>query len=385
MRYVLALFVFLGGLGCGATDTGTTGDGGDGDGGAIGDPRDTDGDGLDDPVDNCRGKPNPDQADGDSDGVGDACDNCPLLANIDQDDWDGDGIGDPCDPDPPPETCGSQATTFERLKPNIFIVLDISDSMNNNNKWTQAKAALDQIATNLASMLRFGLATFPGALDECAEPDLRLPMGDHTTAEIQSSYGSITPNGNTPMQLALKTTRTNNWYSVATDPYDAQRKKAVVLVTDGQPNCGTGGGPVATEAGLIYAGGVPVYVVGFGAGVNPDTLNSVAQAGGTDNPNDAANRYFQANNASDLEMALSTIGGLLVTCDLKLNDAPPDPNRVYVLVNGQPLVRGDPNGFTYDAATNTVTLTGQACDDLKNSQGTANVQVILGCPPTVPQ
>ena len=70
---------------------------------------DTDRDGIADKADNCRYRPNANQADADSNGTGDVCedtdadsildlnDNCPFVANTNQSDSDGDDVGNACD------------------------------------------------------------------------------------------------------------------------------------------------------------------------------------------------------------------------------------------------------------------------------------------------
>jgi hypothetical protein len=370
MRVILVPFLLLMLVGC---DSGTIGDTGAKDGGQTR----TDGGGV--------------PGDDDGDGVLDEDDNCPSVYNPDQLDWNSDGKGDPCDPQPPPETCGDQLARFDRAKPNILVILDRSLSMDEDDKWDQATAALSQMALNLADDLRLGLAVFSGlsggGQQTCADPTLRLTMGEHTSAEVQASFAGVSPGGATPMTRALEVARTSGWVSDSADPSDATRKKNVLLVTDGQPNCLTPqdyrdedpDGAVAA-AGAFEAAGVPVYVVGFGNGVSPATLDLLAEAGGTDNPNDAAHRYYQANNGTDLEAALLAIGSAIVSCDLAVTDRPADPTRIYVLVNGTALVRDDANGFTYDSATNTVHLTGTACTALKDS-AEPDLQVIFGCPP----
>ncbi len=326
----------------------------------------------------------PDDADGD--GVRDALDNCASVPNSDQTDWDMDGQGDPCDPDPPPMTCGDQQAAFVRHKPNLLVLLDKSKSMDQNGKWSQATTALDQVAVSLYDDLRLGLALFPAlGGDSCQGPSLQLTMGDHTTAQIKASYASASPGGFTPTALALSTARSMGWMSDSTDPENATRAKNVLLVTDGQPNC-TAADPITTdaqpaidEAAALKAAGVPVFVVGFGSGVDATILDDIAEAGGTDNPGDPNHRYYQANNGTELEAALLSIGNQVIDCKLSVQDTPADPTRIYVLLDGAPLTRDAADGFVYDAASNTVTLQGAACAALHAASAPA-VKIIFGCP-----
>lgn len=372
----VGILVSLALAGCGAEDNPYAADGGR----TYEDPlADDDGDGVANEKDNCWDKANPKQEDADGDKLGDACDNCPKVSNWDQWDADKDGKGDPCDPDPPTKTCGEKEATFSKLTANIFLLLDKSGSMSSSNKMTQAKSALDQLAASLWDDLRFGFAYFPGTGGSCAAATRTLAMGTHTQAQIKAAYASLSPNGSTPMALALETTRTKAWYSDPSDAQNAARNKAVVLITDGQPNCNRPEAQVVAEAAKLYAAGIPVNVVGFGSGVTPSTLDAVAKAGGTDNPGDPAHRYYQANNATELAKALQSIGTALASCTIQLDSKPPEPKRIYVLANGTALVRDDPNGFTYNAANNTVTLKGTACTKL-NAATTPKLKVIFGCP-----
>jgi Cys-rich repeat protein len=402
-------------------------------------PPDGDGDGVPDALDNCPTVANPDQKDTDGDGVGDACDNCPTVANPDQQDTNGNGKGDACDAAPPPPgpttRCGDQTAAFNILAPDVFLLLDKSGSMaecavtgggadcasvancprngqvGTNvcpsgqcsgtrcvprpgmglSKIEEAKAALNQVATNLAATTRFGFANFAGAADNCAAPDRLLAMGSYSANTLKNTWANINPGGNTPTALALTTVRQNNWESDPTDPNDAQRSKAVVLITDGIPNCGPGGAGDETgqatashdAAAQLAAAGVPVFVVGFGDGVNPGTLDTIAQGGGTDAPPAGSPFYYQANSAADLESALTAITTSLVSCTLALTSTPPAPDRIFVTLDGTNLVRDNPNGFTYDAASNSVTVTGTACTTLKTTPN-PSLEVIFGCPPPPP-
>lgn len=332
-------------------------------------------------------KVSPDDLDGD--GRKNADDNCPEVFNMDQLDWDNDGIGDPCDPDPPPETCGDAEVAAERIAPNVLVMLDRSLSMRENNKWRDANDALDSLSNSLADELRLGLALFPGDGGMCAAPELVLPIGNHTASEFQDSYSGEDPAGATPMRRALERTRTEGWLNDASDPSDAKRSKNLLLVTDGQPNCAVDHeddydysdlDATLSQATQLHDSGVSIHVVGFGGGVDQDALNQLAEQGGTDNPSDPANRSYQADNGQELESALLAIGANVGSCTLDLAGKPADPTRIYVTLDGTPLVRDDPDGFVYNESNNTIELKGNACDSVKEEPSPA-IRIIFGCPP----
>jgi len=340
---------------------------------------DTDGDGIVDADDNCWAVANPDQKDTDKDNHGDLCDNCPKIPDMFQTDHDNDGKGDVCDADPPKKMCGIVDAKFSQLRANIFLLLDKSGSMQSDSKMTQAKVALDRLAKDYWDKLQFGFAYFPGKGDSCAAPTRTLGMGQHSHSKVRAAYTSLTPGGATPMAEALATVHSKGWYKDPNDAAGAARKGAVVLITDGKPNCNKGSSSVASEAAKLYKAGVPVHVVGFGSGVTPATLDAVAKAGGTNNPKDPSHRYYKASNATDLGKVLASISSSLVSCTIALANKPPDHLRIYVLLNGKALNRAAADGWSYSAANNTMTLKGSACTALKGASA-GKVRIIFGCP-----
>lgn len=389
-------------------DGGTPGDGGATNNNATDPWSDADGDGIVAQFDNCPDDANDDQADGDSDGVGDLCDNCVDQPNFDQNDEDDDGTGDVCEEEPAGEICGTQQNEFELIKPNIYLVIDRSTSMRNDDgtgdsRMTRARAGLDQIGDNSADSVRFGISVYPCAREGDACDQLNkeiLPIGDYTLAEFKASYttdfdANTCPHGNTGTEdpgldveeggrhctesgAALSDVLDRMLLSDPMDPLDAQREKAVVIITDGGA-CGCGAQDATVQAASdLAAAGIPVYVVGFN--FDDMRLDAVAMAGGTDAGAPGPPRFYRASNADQLAAALNDIESLSIPCSFELDPEPEDPNRLWVSVDGNFLDRDTMNGFVYDEDTNTVTLNGDACDALKMADPMdPPLEIISGC------
>lgn len=335
----------------------------------------SDGDGVVDRDDNCPFDDNVDQADSDGDGIGDACDNCPSIANTPQTDSTGDGVGDSCATAPVGEICGEQASGFVRLDPNIYFVLDKSGSMD-GQPLSQAKQGLNQIFDALSDEIRVGFGAFPLG-DFCGESMQNLlPMGSYDSARIKSSYSGINAQGGTSTPDALQTIYRDNLVDDPTDPDADLRARAVVLITDGEPNsCGELPGTI-TAAQTLRDADIPVYVIGFNFGSNPSNLNLIAEAGGTD-ANINGERYYLANDAQTLVSAIGSISREVISCSYKLDTPPEDPDKVWVSINGNYLPK---NQYGVDGASNTLTLTDQACDTLRNSDpDNTELTITMGC------
>jgi uncharacterized protein YegL len=333
--------------------------------GEVYDPsKDHTGDGTPTIEDNCPEHYNPDQLDSDGDGVGDECDNCPNVPNYDQHDSTGDGVGDACSPEPVGDICDEQTTDFEILAPNVHIVFDKSGSMG-GTPLSQAQQGLRLMADALADDIRFGLSLYPGGSETCSNWSHQLfPMGQHTAQYIRNQVNTISAGGITPTGAALNDVRANNWLTEPGDSLDDRREKIVILITDGVTNRCNSEHPPAARAGDLAAQGVPVYVVGFKSGVDPAELNGIAQAGGTNNPNDA-NRYYFADDSQDLIDAIESIAGDVISCSYTLDPPPEDGNKIWVEVDGEYTTQNPAYDYTYDANSNTLTLNEAACDHLQ--------------------
>lgn len=340
---------------------------------------DTDGDGARDVEDNCKDKSNPDQSDIDGDGVGDACDNCPTKSNVAQVNTDGEGLGDACSPTPTGPICVTQMAMAEQLVPNVFILLDRSSSMRENDKWNKAVNAINAMADSLSSEARFGLATYDHSQGDCGPSTRRLPLGTHSASAIKMSIANLMPNRGTPTAVALGDVLRNNWTDDGNDPKNSQRKKAVILITDGKTNdCAGGHGGAVMQIQSLKNKNITTYAIGFGSGANPMQLSEYAQAGGS-------SRYYTANDTSTLVQALRDVIAENIGCryavDARTDEFNADRIWVELTVNGQSFMLKDNSndGYQYDPRSNTLSIVGSSCDALTNTPN-ARIKIDLGCP-----
>jgi von Willebrand factor type A domain len=307
-------------------------------------------------------------------------------------------------------TCGNTSITPNRAPVDVFIVLDRSGSMyysiaedcycvasisgstsplcanpnNCVNRWDSVKTALSQAMTAIPT-IHWGLEMYPaqgGSVCATATtPNVTLGTADSASA-VQNAIIRGAPSGNTPTANAI--TAAAGYVGTISDGL----KRAILLATDGAPNCLNGQigdtNDLPNTLAAITATwqmGIPVYVVGIGPSVG--NLDSMAQAGGT-------NHFYPATSPQQLSDALTAISKIIsTTCSFTAPTSPPDNAKVWVYVDKQ-LVAEDPaNGWTFNGSdTTTIVLTGSYCQDMLSGV-TSNVQIIFGCkdeppPPVIP-
>lgn len=366
---------------------------------------DTDGDGQVNVGDNCPTQANPGQQDGDGDGLGDACDNCPAVSNRFQEDANGDKIGDACEPlfDLPPAlpSCADANAAGQWIKPNLYLLLDISRSMQwvprrtedvppdpKDSRLGLVKAGLDQLAAPLTASFNLGLGVFPAPGDRypsCRAEDLpaeRLAMGSHTAEALRQSYRDLIPAGGTPTRHALLQVLARALLGIPGDSLAAQRRKAVVLLTDGQPTSGdqtcdddSDLRETIKAVAKLAGAGVPVYVVGI-AGTNEAAMQRLAVAGGTDDPSHPSRDWFLVSDQNSLVQALRAIAGATASCSAALAETPaagePDYARVTVATTIDGVRRVVPreptNGWTLQSGPPAlVELHGSSCQQVRDA------------------
>lgn len=371
--------------------------------------KDTDDDGDIDLQDNCPETPNPDQTDSDNDGVGDACDNCPQVANYLQTDSNNDMQGDACTTQPVGDICDTVESGFEEVRPNVYVLMDESGSMGNDNKMTKAKDAFRALhhGFNVGTSglggpngtVRFGLASFESASCPGLKSEhLTIDDAPHTTCEVVCALNGNTSGvpgcsgcnksgffdgGGTDLGNGLEYIYQNQLYR-GSGPLSDVRPAVVIAISDGKSSDEGICDPASQPAQRLHNDGVDVYAVGFSSGADMSQLDAIAQAGGTNNPNRSGEAYQADANAGDLANELSSISEDVISCSYELDEDPSniDREKIWVEVDGTFI---DRSKYSYDGSSNTVTLSESQCDQVNQmSSGNTNVQDLItievGCP-----
>jgi hypothetical protein len=189
----------------------------------------------------------------------------------------------------------------------------------------------------------------------------------------------------TPLETAIQRAASAIAGRKFTDPL------IVLVMTDGEPNCGTNGQNVLDQITKWHSAGINTHVVGLpGAQGAADVLNMMAAAGGTD-------KYIDPADPTELEMRLnsvisSTLKKGFDSCVFKLNPKPDAPEKLHMIVTENGMENDVPRDLSKDAHWSInadgdqVTLEGQLCDFAKD--GTFDsLRFVYGCvtqPPLPP-
>jgi hypothetical protein len=311
---------------------------------------------------------------------------------------------DPCSPDAGCAATSAQATVEPLL---LYILLDRSGSMLDDQKWQKATAALAGFfASKDSAGLRVALGYFPlpqgcqatfyetpaveaGALtSEPAPADAQEQALADSMSATQPSVG-----GGTPVFEALSGAYA--WIA----KHGASVQPVVLLVSDGKPEGCPGDTLPAIEALVAKAsaeGDVRTFAIGLDAALEAD-LDVVAKAGGTGE----AIVVGKADLEAELGAALAAVKISPVSCEL---DLPPPPDQGTLdpsLVNVCYAPGGGASdGFAHvassaecgaqgswyyddDAMPTKVVLCPSTCQ-LVQADARARIDVVFGCTTIVP-
>ena len=311
------------------------------------------------------------------------------------------GTGVAFDTAPPMPTvdsnCGATRNPTMRQPPDLLLVFDRSGSMLADpatgrncmptatcpSKWNQATAAVNMAVASSQTTIDWGLKLFTSNGTGCTvTPGVQVDIALNSAPAIATSLAGASPGGNTPTTAAM--TLAGDYLATLTTP----NPRFIVLVTDGQPNCagGNGGGddsPAAIAAVAAQAArGYGTFVIGVATASDAmatATLTSMSTAGTHARP--GTPNYYVVNNTAELVTALGSIGTQVASCTFTLTSAPPDPNNVLVLADGNVVPKDTlptDNGWTYGAGMTSVALTGTYCQQVM-SNVVKDVEVLFGC------
>jgi von Willebrand factor type A domain len=292
-----------------------------------------------------------------------------------------------------PTTCEVKTVQTSPSIPDMLIVLDRSGSMNpgrngGTDRWSGSVDAITDVVGRYDDDIRFGLMTFPAVdgANGCAAGTVNVPVGPAAGGPIASTLGGMDANGSTPTAASLEAARQTLGPIVDQGPDVKVPPKFVLLVTDGDPNCSTpdmtGMNGIDTQArqdtidaiGALAGDGIRTYVVGFQtAGTSyAGQLDAMAQAGNT-----GTTSHRSVNSGDDLALALEDVVRQVTSCDFTLDTPVKDASYVAVTVDSRlrPLDTAA-DGWTLGADKQTVSLTGDACDAIKNG---STLQIEVRC------
>jgi hypothetical protein len=288
-----------------------------------------------------------------------------------------------------PMGCGKQ--TFQvaatKTSPNIMMTVDESGSMKDPiggstmSKWSALDGAVNMLLGQYSGSAQWGLSIFPHTpADACSAGQLDVPVAAGTTATILSKLNALTDatiGGNTPTNQTLQA-----MLGSAAGLADTAHTNYVLLMTDGEPNCGGDDNAVAATIAQLYAQtpSVRTFVVGIGDGTssNPKALNAWAEAGHTQRSG-AATEYYQVNNTADLQKAFTDIINGVASCTYGLSMKPADATLIVAYINGVAVPQDATNGTTYDPGSNSIVFHGTSCDQIKTGASSA-LDIVYGCP-----
>lgn len=274
-----------------------------------------------------------------------------------------------------------------KATPKAMFVLDRSTSMRTSfgtqrlSRWVSLTNGLATVLPAVDSSLELGALLFPTAgTQTCAVAGApTLPIRARQAQALLTLMRGTSPSGNTPTADAIRAAGNQLLSTPA-----ASAARALVLATDGAPNCnpnlttpcrcadGAANCQQATrclddsrsiaEVRRLADRGVPTYVIGI-----QDTsasalgvLSDLARAGGR--AQDAGVAYFAVASEADLARALAEISQQVGAC-VYLTPSVPDPRGELVLtLGGRRLAVDAAHGWSWaDRDHGELHLNGGAC------------------------
>ncbi|MGC4116047.1 MAG: VWA domain-containing protein [Myxococcales bacterium] len=255
--------------------------------------------------------------------------------------------------------CVEGVLSLKRALPEVVLVLDRSTSMDRSfaggrTRWESLTRALAVALPPVDQTMELGALPYPdGQTESCAvalAPDLFPALGN--AQRILDRMRSLSPGGHTPTATAVGVAAV-----VAQSTRAAKAARALVLATDGAPNCNASLSPstcscasgnrcdqailclddertigaIALQATL----GLPTYVIGIQESSSDfiEVLDRMAIAGGRPLKG-GSQSYYAATSQSELEQAFVSIRDQVGSCTWLTSSVPDDDGSIEVKLDG---------------------------------------------------
>lgn len=291
--------------------------------------------------------------------------------------------------------------TLEHATPEVMLVLDRSGSMSTSlgsaSRWSTLVNALEVALPPINDSMELGLSVFPAAStsgQECGVDE--VPVLWPATGQVStllSKIRSTTLVGGTPTALAV---------DAAASALTSEKPRAMVLATDGLPNCNTALNPgsCACPSGTACAvssrciddartlerlsahaeEGIPTWIIGIGTDVmSTNLLDAMAIAGGR--PSTGAHRYAAATSPAELQAAFVAIREELSACVFTAPSVPDSTGTLQLTLDGVivPQDASGTSGWTWSAqARGELVLRGAWCQKAIDAASPA-VRISVTC------
>jgi hypothetical protein len=312
--------------------------------------------------------------------------------------------------------CGAEVHQAQSKYPLIYFVIDRSGSMaeidpaSGATRLERVQEAAGDMVNSLGSLVRVGAAMYPESSisDDCAtgeqvfEP--QVGAGSAFADAIDKS-----PFGGTPTAATLE--------AIAPIVNDFSGTRAVILATDGAPNCNQDAscGPAECMVNIfgdcpsgnccqppegtslncvdrapsilavkaLADAGTDVYVVGIpGTELFSGVLNQMAAVGGVPQEN-ADTSYYKVDDLDALAGLFKEIAGNLVSCTFTLGDPPEVQGMTNVYFDDVVVPQDPQNGWVW-VDGDTIEIVGNACQRLRDGE-VKDIQFVSGCPTVAPE
>jgi hypothetical protein len=294
--------------------------------------------------------------------------------------------------------CNHAELSFDPRPPTAFLLVDRSSSMFENKLWEPLKVGVLSVVEQLSSEVRFGFASYTGKNGGTC-PDLtQVAVADDNYAAIAAAYNTLPApsyKGETPTASAITQTASLLAGESSTGA------KSIVLVTDGEPDfCDDGNVTCARDAVVAavqaaHAQDIRTFILSIGGQVQATHLRDVANAGigeGVVDHNDAVASqcsaggikarygtregnapYFEPSVANQAAL-VDVLAGVVArtrSCVFDLTGRVrvdlDQADRGSVLIDGEPVQYGEPNGFRLNSATE-LELLGSSCERIRTTR-----------------